>query len=140
VHNATQSDFCGACAVQSMIERGAPKSKLHLGVPFYGRGWTGVTNANHGLYQKATGAAAGASEAGIQNYNLLYNAAGATTYSDSLTRATWSFDGTNFWSFDTPDAIAYKAAWAKSLGLGGLFAWSADGDVGATLTAMMVAP
>lgn len=38
------------------------------------------------------------------------------------------FNGSTFWSFDTPATIATKMSYAKSQGLGGAFAWSLDGD------------
>jgi len=133
---AAQPDFCVSCAVASFISKGAPKAKLHVGVPFYGRGWTGVDNVNSGVYQPATGPAAGASEAGIQNYNLL---AGNTAILHAATQQTYSFDGSTWWSFDSPAVVALKSQWVKSMGLGGMFAWSADGDSGAVLTAAMAA-
>ena len=46
-----------------------PASKLLLGVGFYGRGWTGVTQAAPG--GTATGAAPGKYEAGIEDYKLI---------------------------------------------------------------------
>jgi len=134
---ATQPDFCIACAVSTMLTKGAPANKLHIGIPFYGRGWTGVTNVNNGLYQRATGAASGSVEAGINNYNVLLNA--GKNYFNSVAQQSFAFDGSNWWSFDTPSVVQIKAQWAKQQGLGGLFAWSADGDDGSVLTQAMVA-
>ena len=114
-------------AVKDMIARGTPASKLHIGVPFYGRGWTGVTNANNGLYQKATGPAKGTYEAGFEDYKVLKNAPG-TEYIHPVTKQTYRFDGTTFWSYDTPRDIKLKADYAKSMGLGGMFSWEIDGD------------
>ncbi len=44
-------------AVQAYLAAGVPPKKLTVGVPFYGRGWQGVPDVNHGLFQPATGAA-----------------------------------------------------------------------------------
>ena len=58
-------EFSIDTTARTLIAEGAPASKLVMGVPFYGHGWTGVTSsAHHGLYQPATAAAPGTWEAG----------------------------------------------------------------------------
>jgi chitinase len=124
-------------AVKNLIAAGAPAGKLIVGVPFYGRGWTGVTNANNGLYQPAAKAATGTYEAGIEDYKVLKNAAG-TVYTNAITKQSWKFDGSTFWSYDTPADIATKVSYVKSSGLGGVFSWELDGDdtAGTLMSAM----
>ncbi|WP_308443466.1 glycosyl hydrolase family 18 protein [Deefgea tanakiae] len=114
-------------AVKDLLARGVPAAKLHMGVPFYGRGWTGVTNANNGLYQAATKAATGTYEAGYEDYKVLKNAPG-TEYIHPVTQQTYRFDGTTFWSYDTSRDIKLKADYAKKMGMGGIFSWQADSD------------
>ncbi|MBZ9751585.1 cellulose binding domain-containing protein [Deinococcus sp. HMF7604] len=114
-------------AVTAFLNAGMPANKLVIGVPFYGRGWTGVTNANSGLYQRATGAARGTYEAGYEDFKVLKTAPG-TIYRDPVTKQMWKFDGTTFWSYDDPEVIATKMAYIKQKGLGGAMAWSLDGD------------
>jgi GH18 family chitinase len=40
----------------------------------------------------------------------------------------WYYDGTNFWSYDDPASIGLKMDYVQALGLGGVMAWSLDGD------------
>jgi chitinase len=119
-------------AVGSYLSRGAPARELVVGVPFYGRGWTGVPAANNGLFQPGR-AATGTWEAGVEDYKVLKNRAG-TRYRDTAAGALWLYDGTTWWSYDDAQVIAQKAAYVTSRGLGGLMAWELDGDDG-TLTA-----
>jgi chitinase len=121
-----------------LIALGVPASKLQIGVPFYGRGWTGVAPGPNGdgLYQTASGAAKGTYEAGFEDYKVLKTAAG-TLRTHAITGADWKYDGSNFWTYDTPTTIQNKAAYAKAKGLGGIFSWEADGDVGSELVNAM---
>jgi chitinase len=124
-------------AVKQLLNAGVNPKKLVLGVPKYGRGWTGVTNANNGLYQVAKDPARGTYEAGIEDYKVLKNAPG-NVFVHPVTKQSWKFDGSTFWSYDTPEVIATKVQYGKNLGLGGVFSWSLDGDdSNATLTKAM---
>ncbi|SMC27904.1 chitinase [Andreprevotia lacus DSM 23236] len=114
-------------AVKNLVAAGLPASKISLGVPFYGRGWTGVPNVNNGLYQQATTPAHGTYENGIEDFKVLKNAAG-TIYVHPVTKQSWKFDGSTFWSYDTPEVIQTKIDYTKANGLGGMFSWSLDGD------------
>jgi len=119
-------------AVTTYTSRGAPARALVVGVPFYGRGWTGVPATNNGLFQPGR-AATGTWEPGIEDYKKLKSFPG-TRYRDTAAGALWLYDGTNWWSYDDPTVIAQKAAYVKNRGLGGLMAWELDADDG-TLTA-----
>jgi chitinase len=63
-------------AIQKLKGLGIPSNKLMIGIGFYGRGWTGVTQSTPG--GSATGAAAGTYEAGIEDYKVLVNTCPAT--------------------------------------------------------------
>ncbi|WP_339328421.1 glycosyl hydrolase family 18 protein [Luteimonas aquatica] len=113
-------------AIEAFIARGVPAAKLNLGIGYYGRGWANVSSANNGLYQNGS-AAPGTYEAGIEDYKVLKNVAG-TIYTDANARATWKYNGSTFWSYDTPEMIAEKMAYVKAQGLGGAFVWEFSGD------------
>ncbi|GAB3477439.1 glycoside hydrolase family 18 chitinase [Amycolatopsis cihanbeyliensis] len=117
-------------AVNAWTSKGAPANRLVLGIPFYSRGWTGVTDADNGLHQQATGPAPGTYEDGIDDYKKikpLLNQ-GYQLYRDEQAGHAWLFDGTTFWTFDDPTEIARKTAWINDHGLGGAMIWSMDGD------------
>jgi chitinase len=115
--------FYADAAIQKLKGKGIAASKLLLGIGFYGRGWTGVTQSTPG--GKATGAAPGKYEAGIQDYKLLKTSCPAT---GTVAGTAYAKCGSQWWSYDTPSTIGGKMSYAKSQGLGGAFFWSADGD------------
>ena len=119
--------YAGETAVQRLLGAGVPAQKIVLGIPFYGRGWTGVTNSGNGLYQRATGPARGTYEAGIEDFKVLAPR-NAPKFYDPTTGQMWTYNGVEFWSFDDARVIATKIDAVNSQGLGGLFSWSLDGD------------
>jgi len=119
--------YAGETAVQKLLAAGVPSQKIVLGIPFYGRGWTGVSNSNNGLYQPATGPARGTYEQGIDDYKVLAPR-NAPKFYDAVTGQMWTYNGTEFWSFDDARVIATKINAINSQALGGLFSWSLDGD------------
>ncbi|GGN71498.1 chitinase [Streptomyces albiflavescens] len=102
---------------------GIPASKLLLGIGFYGRGWTGVTQAAPG--GTATGPAAGTYEQGIDDYKVLKTKCPAT---GTVGGTAYAKCGNNWWSYDTPSTIAGKMSYKNAQGLGGTFFWELSGD------------
>jgi len=102
---------------------GVPASKLLLGVGFYGRGWTGVTQSAPG--GTATGPAPGTYEQGIEDYKVLTSSCPPT---GTVGGTAYAFCNGNWWSYDTPSTIAGKMTYAKNQGLGGAFVWELSGD------------
>lgn len=122
--------------VRAYLRAGFEEEKLVVGIPFYGHGWTNVPNQNHGLYQSSPDMqpAPGVYEAGTNDYNVLAQL-NYPKYRDPITKASWIFDGTTFWSFDDATAVATKVHYVKSHDLAGAMFWSLDGDdSSATLT------
>ncbi|MEU4196063.1 glycoside hydrolase family 18 protein [Kribbella sp. NPDC026611] len=125
----TTPEFSSQVTIDAYLSRGAPRSKLVMGVPFYSHGWTGVTNANHGLFQTSTGPAPATFEAGTEDYGLLKaKLADFTVYRDHRAGFAWLFDGTTFWTWDDPVEMARKAQYISHRDLGGAMIWSLDGD------------
>ncbi|MFJ8534752.1 glycosyl hydrolase family 18 protein [Streptomyces sp. NPDC093591] len=117
--------FNSAAAIAKLKAKGVPASKLLLGIGFYGRGWTGVTQSAPG--GTATGPATGTYEAGIEDYKVLKSSCPAT---GTIAGTAYAHCGSNWWSYDTPATIGTKMAWAKTQGLGGAFFWEFSGDTG----------
>ena len=118
-----QQGFWSDAAIQKLKSKGVPASKMLLGIGFYGRGWTGVTQAAPG--GTATGAAPGTYEAGIEDYKVLKNSCPAT---GTVGGTAYAKCGSNWWSYDTPSTIAGKMTYVKQQGLGGAFFWEFSGD------------
>ncbi|KUO06779.1 glycoside hydrolase family 18 chitinase [Streptomyces sp. DSM 15324] len=117
--------FTTADAMAKFKAKGVPASKLLIGIGFYGRGWTGVTQDAPG--GTATGAAAGTYEQGIEDYKVLKTSCPAT---GTIAGTAYAHCGSNWWSYDTPATIATKMTWARNQGLGGAFFWEFSGDTG----------
>ncbi|WP_424923631.1 glycoside hydrolase family 18 protein [Amycolatopsis acidicola] len=125
--------FYADAAIQKLKAKGVPAGKMLLGIGFYGRGWTGVTQAAPG--GTATGAAPGKYEAGIEDYKVLKTRCPAT---GTVAGTAYASCGGEWWSYDTPDTIAGKTSYARTQGLGGAFFWELSGDTadGELITAM----
>ncbi|MDQ1289383.1 MAG: chitinase [Actinomycetota bacterium] len=112
-----------AAAVAKLKALGVPSSKVLLGIGFYGRGWTGVSGDAAG--GKATGAAPGTYEAGIEDYKVLKTRCPAT---GTIGGTAYARCGDQWWSYDTPQTITGKMNYAKQQKLGGAFFWELSGD------------
>jgi chitinase len=115
--------FYSDAAIQKLKSKGIPGSKLLLGIGFYGRGWTGVTQSTPG--GSATGAAPGTYEQGIEDYKVLKSSCPST---GTVGGTAYAYCGSQWWSYDTPSTIGGKMSYAKSQGLAGAFFWELSGD------------
>jgi chitinase len=120
-------------AIQKLKSKGVPAAKLLLGIGFYGRGWTGVTQSAPG--GAATGPAPGTYEQGIEDYKVLKTRCPAT---GTVAGTAYAYCGNQWWSYDTPSTIGGKMSYSKTQGLGGAFFWELTGDTanGELITAM----
>ncbi len=115
--------FNSKAAIDKLRAQGVPAHKMLLGLGFYGRGWTGVTQSTPG--GSATGPAPGTWEAGAEDYEVLKARCPAT---GRIAGTSYAHCGDEWWSYDTPATIAYKLRWADRQGLGGAFFWELSGD------------
>ncbi|MYS52261.1 chitinase, partial [Streptomyces sp. SID6013] len=115
--------FHTSATIAKLKGLGIPSSKLLLGLGFYGRGWTGVSQTEPG--GTATGPAKGTYENGIEDYKVLKTSCPAT---GTVGGTAYAKCGDDWWSYDTPQTIATKMAYKNEQGLGGTFFWELSGD------------
>jgi chitinase len=114
----------GDYAVRGFLQAGVPAEKLIFGVPFYGKGWTGVKADNHGLYQSATGPAQ--SGGGYRELKLLPSESDRKYFSRAVTCTVWSKE--SFWSYDCPEAMRKKMDYIRRHHLRGVMFWELSLD------------
>ncbi|MFI5686117.1 glycoside hydrolase family 18 protein [Streptomyces sp. NPDC051636] len=118
-----KANYTTSATIAKLKGLGVPASKLLLGIGFYGRGWTGVTQTAPG--GTATGPAAGAYERGIEDYKVLRTKCPAN---GTVGGTAYAKCGSDWWSYDTPSTIATKMTYKNQQGLGGTFFWELSGD------------
>ena len=132
--NSPQYKWSGNAAVRLWESSGFPKSKIVMGVPFYGIRFSGVPNVNNGLYQTFTSGGSISYDKIVSSY-LSNSAYKRFVHVDAL--VPWLFNGSTFISYDDPQSIAAKAQYIRDTGLGGAAVWelsqNADGTMLRTL-------
>jgi len=116
-------------SVNAYLDAGVDPSKILIGVPFYGYGWSKVPDEQNGLFQE------GVSIHGDRPYSYIEGlVAQSTVHRDQSSGAPWLFDGDSFWTYDDEISIERKAAFARERNLGGLMIWElGEDDSGSTL-------
>jgi len=114
--------------VQGYLDMGVPPAKIVVGVPFYGRGWTGVVEERNGLYQPAVGPVE--VDDGYASFHILneFTEKGYTRFWDEEAQAAWLFNGETFWTYEDEESINKKMDYVRSRNLSGVMFWSLDGD------------
>lgn len=108
-------------AVAYMISQGVPSNKIVMGVPAYGRSFTGTEGVGHSFEGQA-------GEEGTFEYRDLPRP-GATEHVDEEVGAAYCIGGDGgFVTYDTPQTVQMKANYVRQNGLGGLFYWTGTGD------------
>lgn len=111
----------GSSAVTYLLQKDVPANKILLGIPVYGRSFLGTTYVGQ-LHSGHAG------EEGTFEYCDLPRP-GAKEHVEEKLGAAFCVGGDGgFVSYDTPRTVHVKAKFAKTLGLAGLFYWTATAD------------
>ena len=140
-----------AGSVLYFMANGVPRDKINLGIPFYGKEYTGVPAAHNGLFQPHTGVLSNDSptyhdlvDTGLADANLVpigptavsgdgsTGVNGFTRYFDLLAGSPWLYnpplEGGTFISYVGPREVAARVALVRALGLRGAWAWEISND------------
>ncbi|KAF2187635.1 glycoside hydrolase family 18 protein [Zopfia rhizophila CBS 207.26] len=120
-HSAEAAISCHS-AVSYIIRQGVPPNKILMGVPAYGRSFTGTRGVGHSYSGHA-------GEEGTFEYRDLPRP-GAQECVDEQVGAAYCIGGDGgFVTYDTPQTVKMKAKYVRQNGLAGLFYWTGTGDV-----------
>ncbi|CAH1391338.1 unnamed protein product [Nezara viridula] len=121
-----------SAAAELWTRLGAPKEKLIIGMPTYGRSFTISTPKNTVNSPASGGGKAGeyTKEAGFLAYyeicEMLRN--GAAYIWDDEMKVPYCLQGDQWIGFDDEKSIRYKMKWLKESGYGGAMVWTIDMD------------
>ena len=123
---ALPGDVSGDHAVRSFLAAGVPARKIVLGVPFYGKGWAGVADTDHGLHQPASGPQK--QEAFLSFAQIAALPPGTDRYFSPRAMSCSVWTENTFYSYDCPQAIAGKMDYIHHRHLGGIMFWQIGQD------------
>ena len=128
--SAGPTDRTGDAAVRQYLAAGVPASKIVLGVPFYGRGFAGVTPQNNGLYQRYEQSKDFDSYA--QLVESFIDKQGFVRYWDARAHSPylWNSASRSFITYEDPQSLAIKRCYVRDMHLGGMMFWELSLDRG----------
>ncbi|KAF7286452.1 chitinase 7 [Rhynchophorus ferrugineus] len=120
-------------AANLWVKLGAPKEKMIIGMPTYGRSFTLSNTAKYTVHSPSNaGGKEGkyTKESGFLAYyeicEMLRN--GAVYHWDDQMKVPYLVDGDQWVGFDDEKSIRYKMKWLKESGFGGAMVWTIDMD------------
>lgn len=121
--------------VDRFVAAGVPEHKMVLGVPFYGKGWGGVRDKDHGLYQPGARPKERFFGSFTNLKNTLENKDGFVRYWDESAQAPYLYNAsTGAWfSYEDEESLAAKCRYVRDRGIAGVMFWELRGDDGRLL-------
>ena len=122
--------------MQLYLDSGISPHQLVLGVPFYGRGYSGVQPGPNGdgLHQQAANPSPGTWEPGVLDYSdIVQNYEGNASYDayfDAVSGASYLYSSSEsiFVSYDTSEVMMTKMDMIEEKGFGGAMFWELSSD------------
>ncbi|MFZ0553239.1 MAG: glycoside hydrolase family 18 protein [Steroidobacteraceae bacterium] len=110
-------------AVRFYEAQGVPAAKIMLGVAFYGRGFTGVSPRDAGLYSKYAGVYPETPWKTVTSQFLTHS--GWARHWSATAQAPWLYDARQhiFFTYDDPKSLGIKADFACREHLRGVMIW-----------------
>jgi chitinase len=116
-------------AIKAFAAAGVPRSKLVMGIAFYGHGWKMKSDDNHGLFRPSAGPfRVGGGYTYISD--SLVGQKGYRRYWDRKAKAPWLFQPQEkiFVSYDDERSVKAKCTYTKKNQMGGVMFWEYFGD------------
>jgi chitinase len=117
-------------AVKAWTAAGFPRTKLVLGVPFYGHMYTGVKGGGSGLFKTYSSMKTVSYDQIVSTY--LSSKSYKRTYA-TQGKTPYLFNGSTFISYEDPQSLATKAAYINSKGLAGAGIWELSENTNGSL-------
>jgi chitinase len=127
--------------MRAFLDAGVPRSKLLVGIPFYGHAYSNVPNVNGGLFQQGMGRPADWTD-GAGDWKVLartrLNDPRYARHWEPRAQVPWLYDSTSgTWiSYDDPQSVAAKVRYVREHHLGGVVIWELGGDNGTLMRAI----
>ncbi|KAJ9481028.1 hypothetical protein VN97_g12483 [Penicillium thymicola] len=123
--NPNSTPFNTDQAIDYYTSHGVASNKIVLGMPLYGRAFTGT----NGPGQPSNGVGPGSWDKGVWDHKALPQTGCAVTNLDKEAASyCYNSDSRVFISYDTPEIAREKGEYIKSKGLGGGMWWELSGD------------
>nr|XP_018905689.1 PREDICTED: probable chitinase 3 [Bemisia tabaci]XP_018905690.1 PREDICTED: probable chitinase 3 [Bemisia tabaci] len=121
-------------SAREWVKQGAPKEKLMIGMPTYGRSFTLVDPTKFDIGAPASGGGTPGkytAEAGFMSYYEVcdfLHGENTTLVWDNEQQVPFAYRGDQWVGFDDERSLKTKMAWLKEEGFGGIMVWSIDMD------------
>lgn len=121
-------------SAREWVKQGAPKEKLMIGMPTYGRSFTLVDTTKFDVGAPASGGGTSGKytgEAGFMSYYEVcdfLHGDNTTLVWDNEQQVPFAYRGDQWVGFDDERSLKTKMAWLKEEGFGGIMIWSVDMD------------